>query len=136
MRVNEHMEHHYDRIRGWCEAHTPWSGHGECCPDPCERLLAEARGVHELAAAGKRAENVYIGPFINVVIPGELAGNPVTEQLAQEVQAQVETQVAELAMLREVEKAARKVYPTYGGIYSGLADALAALDRLRSGGSR
>ena len=50
-----HAEHFYERIRGWCEAHTPWSGHYECCwdlpdgsPDPnseCAKLMHGRRMV-------------------------------------------------------------------------------------------
>ena len=39
-----HGEHWYARKRYWCEAHVPMSGHYERCPDPCERLVAEAFG--------------------------------------------------------------------------------------------
>lgn len=37
-----HMEHYYERRRGWCEKHVSWSGHHEWCPDPCTRLKAES----------------------------------------------------------------------------------------------
>lgn len=36
-----HMETFYGHPRGWCENHTPWSGHYEYCPDPCKKLLAK-----------------------------------------------------------------------------------------------
>jgi len=32
-----HAEHYNGRIRGWCENHTPWSGHGERCGDQCRK---------------------------------------------------------------------------------------------------
>lgn len=38
--LNTHMEHFHHEIRGWCDEHTPWSEHGERCPDPCKQLLA------------------------------------------------------------------------------------------------
>lgn len=30
-----HIEHWYDRLRGWCTQHTPWSGHYEYCSKLC-----------------------------------------------------------------------------------------------------
>lgn len=33
-----HAEHWYERVRGWCSRHTPWSGHYEHCGDGCEEL--------------------------------------------------------------------------------------------------
>lgn len=38
----EHAEHWYDKIRYFCEAHTPWSGHGEHCGPKCVELVAKA----------------------------------------------------------------------------------------------
>ncbi len=34
-----HAEHFHDRVRAWCAAHVPWSGHHECCDDFCRVLL-------------------------------------------------------------------------------------------------
>lgn len=36
-----HAEHHYARIRFWCEDHVPMSGHHEWCPEPCTHLVAK-----------------------------------------------------------------------------------------------
>lgn len=30
--------------RLWCEEHTPWGGHRECCGEPCKDLLWKLRG--------------------------------------------------------------------------------------------
>lgn len=35
-----HAEAFYSRIRGWCEEHTPWSGHFEHCGAICRTMLA------------------------------------------------------------------------------------------------
>lgn len=39
----DHAEHYYDKVRAWCELHTPWSGHYEFCGKPCQDLLANTR---------------------------------------------------------------------------------------------
>ncbi len=33
-----HAEHFHERIRAFCDHHTPWSGHSERCPEPCAEL--------------------------------------------------------------------------------------------------
>lgn len=33
-----HAEHFHERIRAFCDHHTPWSGHHERCPEPCAEL--------------------------------------------------------------------------------------------------
>lgn len=35
---SDHAEHDHDRVRAWCEQHTPWSGHFEFCGEPCREL--------------------------------------------------------------------------------------------------
>ena len=51
-----HAEHHYHRVRYWCEQHTPWSGHHGHCDDHCKKLIAaidpkNARMAEEAAFA-------------------------------------------------------------------------------------
>jgi hypothetical protein len=38
-----HAEYFYERVRYWCEEHTPWSGHYEFHDVSCARLVAEGR---------------------------------------------------------------------------------------------
>ncbi len=38
-----HAEHFYRKVRYFCKEHTPWSGHREDCPKPCEELMAQKR---------------------------------------------------------------------------------------------
>jgi hypothetical protein len=38
-----HFEYFNEKIRAWCESHTPWSGHYEHCPVPCKKLKASLK---------------------------------------------------------------------------------------------
>ena len=41
-----HADHfHNAPLRGWCDRHTPWSGHFNDCPDPCRDLVRENGGI-------------------------------------------------------------------------------------------
>ena len=44
-----HGEHFYDKIRWWCDAHVPMSGHYEDCPEPCKTILLK-HGIFPTAA--------------------------------------------------------------------------------------
>lgn len=44
----EHAEHWHDKVRAWCEHHTPWSGHFEHCGPTCQGLIEPRRGYAEL----------------------------------------------------------------------------------------
>lgn len=52
----DHAEHWHQTTRAWCEAHTPWSGHYECCGAGCRELLARLREPLEREAARWWAE--------------------------------------------------------------------------------
>lgn len=40
-----HCEHYYEKMRYWCDAHTPWSGHSldQNCGPPCVALQIEVK---------------------------------------------------------------------------------------------
>lgn len=38
-----HADKAWGKARGWCEEHTPWSGHSQHCPDWCGQVLAETK---------------------------------------------------------------------------------------------
>ena len=68
-----HAEHWYNRIRYWCDEHTPWSGHYERCPDPCLNLIEALKSSRAVPGGPNREA----GPSLSVR-PNGAAGTEFT----------------------------------------------------------
>lgn len=87
-----HAETFYERVRYWCERHTPWSGHFEYCGDGCARLLRVV-GVPNQRCAHPHDAALQQGQCKTLLLRDRLerAANTLFEQIDLDVEHEIQS---------------------------------------------